>query len=472
MVSLREYVGEAGKKYLWGVEQSQPVSKVNKISSSNKYSTQEMMKGRDVILLRKIVESEPLIKKAIYKKNRDTFKNWFVIKNSDDEVIPEKDLKFITDFDKKTNFKTLLYMSGVCANIYGTGFIEKIYNEHGNTKPSSSIDDRKNLIGLELLNSENIKERKKLNDKGKTLYPVYKAPNSSESILIHPTRLEVVRIDYLPYSYFGTAIPKVVWNILKSKMMADVSSGEILNWFGRGMFDVEITGMTDDDEKEAHAQLKSHPDYLLHDENFKVDVKNPTRVDPAPFYDYFYTNIAAALDMPKHMLVGSEIGNVTGSEVGTSAYYSDIQNIQSLVFTPIVENIYSELFRSLGKVWDYTIEWNPILVDELSEAKILQTRAYSASQAVGSGIVSKSEGRIMLNKGLQNLDPDDVPEDEEPEEPEVTDPNIEPQPAVKPESNFRPYLTRAEKEMIMKNRLKGQIELELQEQRLKEAVKK
>jgi len=468
MVSLRQYVGEAGRKYIWGVEQSQPESKVNKISSNNKYSTQEMVKGRDLVLLRKIVDSEPLIKKAIYKKNRDTFKNWFTIKDEDGETIPKQTQKIIDAFDKKSNFKSLMYMSGVCANVYGTGFIEKIYNEHGNTKPSSAIDDRKKLIGLELLNSENIRERKKLNDKDKTLYPVYVAPNSSEKIHIHPTRLEVVRIDYLPHSYFGTSIPKVVWNILKSKMMADVSSGEILNWFGRGMFDVEITGMTDDDEKEAHKQLKDHPDYLLHDENFKVDVKNPTRVDPAPFYDYFYTNIAAALDMPKHMLVGSEIGNVTGSEVGTSAYYSDIQNIQNLVFTPIIENIYEELFRSYGKEWKYNIEWNPIFVDELSEAKILQTRAYSATQSVNAGIVSIPEARRMLTIGMQDLDPDEIPE--KPEEPEpTTDPNIEPQPVVKPE--FRPYLTKAEHEMILKNRLKGEIELELQEKRLREAKK-
>jgi len=54
----------------------------------------------------------------------------------------------------------------------------------------------------------------------------------------------------------------------------------------------------------------------------RFDVKNPTHIDPSPFYDYFYTNIAAVIDMPKHMLIGGEMGNVTGSEVGTSAYYS------------------------------------------------------------------------------------------------------------------------------------------------------
>jgi len=473
MTTIREYVTSFGNKYIWGLsdrDDTPSKSKVVRIGTDAKNLNKDLNKGIDLELLRKIVISEPLVRKAIFKKNRDTFKNWFDIKDKNGDNPPQSILDMIDSFNKKTQFPALLYKAGICANIYGTGFIEKIYNEHGNTRASSDPSG-KTLIDLELLNSEKIKERKKYKDTGKLLYPVYSKGRLSEDIYIHPRRLEVVKIDSLPFSYFGISIPKVLWNILGSKMNADKSSGEILNWFGRGMYDITIEGMTDEDEKHASKQVKNHPDYLLHDEKTKVDIVNPTRVDPAPFYDYFYTNIAAALEMPKHMLTGSQMGDVTGSEVGTSAYYSDIENIQKLVFTPIIENIYEELLKSNGRTWKYSIEWNPIFVDELSEAKILQTRSYSATQAYATGIIDQSEARDMLNVGIVDLDTGKTISDRNEEKP--VDPNIEPQPTIKPqhdETSFTPYLTKSQKEMIEKLKLKGKIEAEMQEKRIKEAM--
>jgi len=479
MTTLREIIRDVGEKYIWGLSASDDGSsnsKVKRIGSNNEYRNSDLVKGVNLELLRKIVVSEPLIRKAIFKKNRDTFKNWFLIKDNDGNILSDRNYKIVKAFDKKTMFPALLFQAGVSANIYGTGFIEKIYNENSNTSSMSKITSRKKLIDLELINSENIKERKKNpdNDNDNTLYPVYHRGNMDEQF-IHPSRLEVVRIDKLPFSYFGISTVKILWNVLNSKMNADVSSGELLNWYGRGMYDIEIDGMTPEDETETKNQVKKHPDYLIHDEKVKVSVVNPTRIDPTPFYEYFYTNIAAALEMPKHMLTGSELGNVTGSEVGTSAYYSDIENIQKLVFTPIIEGIYKELFRSYNKTWDYEIVWNPIFVDELSEAKILQTRSYSATQAANASIIDTGEARRMLNQGIINLEPDKKIEPVIKDSPKVSDPNVEPQPVKKRESKeteYRPFLTRTELEMIEKTKLKGKIEEELQEQRIREAMEK
>jgi len=478
MTTLREIIRDVGERYIWGLSATDDTSsnsKVKRIGGSNDYSGNRT-KDVDLELLRKIVISEPLIRKAIFKKNRDTFKNWFVIQDMDGNILSDRNYKIIRAFDKKTLFPNLLMQTGISANIYGTGFIEKIYNENSNTSSMSKITSRKNLIDLEILNSENIRERKKNpnNEHDSMLYPVYSKGNSGEKF-IHPSRLEVVRIDKLPYSYFGISTVKILWNVLNSKMNADVSSGELLNWYGRGMYDIEIEGMTPEDENETKKQVKKHPDYLIHDEKVKVSVVNPTRIDPTPFYDYFYTNIAAGLEMPKHMLTGAEIGNVTGSEVGTSAYYSDIENTQKLVFTPIIENIYKELFRSFNKSWDYEIVWNPIFVDELSEAKILQTRSYSATQAANSGIVDTGEARKMLNQGIVYLDPDKKIESIINDSPKVSDPNVEPQPVEKRESDesiYTPFLTPLQKDMIERTKLKGKIEEELQEQRIREALEK
>lgn len=476
MTSIREYINSVGEKYIWGLSKDDSMSKVKHHIGNIDVHNRETPDSISMDMYRRIILSEPLTRKAIYKKNRDTFTNWFVVKDKQGEIISDDIYKHIRLFDKKTMFPSLLFKAGVSANIYGTGFIEKIYNENMNTSPMSPITLRKNLINLELLDSETITERMRNpdNDRDTTRYLVYRGKRFSGKKLIHPSRIEVVKIDSLPYSFFGISIGRVLWNILKSKTNADIGAGELLNWYGRGMYDITIDGMTDDDEKRASSQVKKHPDYLIHDDKIKVDVVNPTRIDPNPFYEYFYTNIAAALEMPKQMLTGMDIGNVTGSEAGIAAYYSDIQNIQELIFTPIIENIYKEFFRSIGKTWDYDIEWNPIYVDELSNAKILQVRSYSATQAFNSGIVDTGEARDILNNGIIELDIDK--KIEQPDESEVvSNPNIEPQRSVKPESAkpiYTPFLSDEQQEMIERMKLTGKIEEEMQERRIKEAQKK
>ena len=445
---------DLGRKYIWGKTELQQ-SKVTRSLNKNLNIVENKSSNADPSMLEAIACKEPLVLKAIYKKNRDIFKNWFVIRPVDEkDKIDPMVLKILKDFDKKTNFPNKLYVSGVCANIYGTGFIEKIYNEHGNSKAMNPPGDNAKLVDLNLLSSKHITSRKKSDKKGDSiLYPVFKKGFTDE-VLIHPDRLSVVRTDWLPGNFFGISKVYVMMNILKSKMTADQASGDFVDWVSKGITDVTIKGMQDEQEKSATKVLKSHPNTLIHDEDYSVAVHNPARIDLGSFFDYFYVNIAAGLEMPKHVLIGSETGNVTGSEVGISSYYGDVQNIQTLVFTPIIEDIYKEVLAAHGKEWKYEIYWNPIFVDELSEAKILQTRAYSATQTVASNIISIPEARKMLNEGVVKLDADKVPEVEKPPQP-TTDPNVEPQPVIKPQSRIRP-LTEFEKKMIEKYRKIGE----------------
>jgi len=458
MKSLRQF----GREYIWGL--SEEKSKIKRsLTSYGGKATSDLVQSVDLKLLRKIVMREPLLRKAIFKKNRDTVKNWFAIKDDEGNKAPEDILDIIHAFDKKVLFPRLLFEAGTCANIYGTGFIEKQYKEPDKTEAKVDATGKR-LIDLEIVNPEFILKTEKEN---KVVYPVYRS--GGEEKLIHPSRLEILRIDKLPYSYFGISTVALLWNILKSKMTADKSSGEFVDWAGKGMYDITIADMDDPQEKKANEELKKHPDYLIHDQDYTLEVKNPTQIDPQPFYDYFYVNIAAALEMPKHMLTGAEMGNVTGTEVGVSAYYSDIENIQKLILTPIIENIYTELLDTHNKKWKYTVDWNSIFVDELAEAKILQTRAYSAVQAKNAGIVDISEARKMLNEGVVDLDIDKIL-DVEPDGAEPSDPNIEPQPAIKPQHTQA--LSQKAIDMIQRWKDAGMREVEEQEKRLREANKK
>jgi hypothetical protein len=477
MTTIREVLSGFGKKYIWGLSVDEnPKSKVVNERNDGVGGRRETPNDMSLSELREAVTEESLVFKAFRKKNRDTFKNWFKIVDKDGKEISGRDKELVDDFDKKTNIKELFHEGGMCANIYGTGFIEKIYNEHVGTNPMTPINNRKYLIDLMILDPEKITERKKNpnNDKDPVKYPVFKSGVNEEKF-IHPSRLEVIRFDKLPNNYFGISTARLLWNIIKTTMNADVACGELLTYWSRGMYDITIDGMQENDERNAEKQVKKHPDYLIHDEKTKLGVVNPTRVEAAPLYDYIYTKISAGVDMPKQILVSGEI--VTNNEAGLGAYYSDIENIQNIVFTPIVENIYKELFRSMGRKWEYSIVWNPIFVNELSESKTLQARSYSVTQLINAGVIDNSEGRDMINHGIIELDKDKkIKQPSVPKPQNPSNPNISPQPIGKPTSVKQRYkprpLTQQEKDMIERMKLKGKIEEELQEERLKEAERK
>jgi len=445
-------------------------------------SNRDYTKQANLKTLRKVVLREALLYKGILKKNKDTVRNWFVVKPiKDGSKVPQNVLDALDDFDRRTNFKYKLYQTGVCANIYGTGYLERTYVE--NTKkldsPVSPKSEPLNLIvqNPECIYSIGAHDKKK---DGKD-YFVYRKEATTEDVYIHTDRLQKLCIDKLPFSKFGISKVNVLYNVLRSKMNADISSGEILNWFGHGILHMTIDNMNDEQEQSALKLMAEHKDYFVTDETFKMDVHNPTQINPAPFYDYFYTNIAAAMEMPTHMLTGNTPGDVTGSEVGVSEYYHDIENIQDVIFTPIIEKFYKQLLKARGLKWKYRIQWNPIFVDELSEAKILQTRSFSAVQNKNSNIISVEEARGVLNEGVVNLDVDKVPEQPAPVlpgKPTGTEPNIAPQPTVKPKGDDKTInkgvkiyeITPSQEKMLLSQmKADGIREMKEQDLRLEEA---
>ena len=422
-------------------------------------------------MLRRIALREPLILKAIYKKNKDTIRNWFTIQPIEekklDTDVPDKVLRLIYDFNRRTMIQNKLYVAGCAANIYGTGFLELTYVENKNKKCDSPVDKSAIPLGVNLIDSEKIDGMKNHPDKPKdeTLYYEYKVGVGTNKY-IHPDRIIPIVIDKLPFSHFGISKVEVALNVLKSKMNADVSSGEILAWFSHGIIDWTIEHMDDEQEKQMLELCGKHLDYFAHDETYKLDVKNPTQIEPKSFYDYFYNNIAAAVEIPTHMLIGKELGNVTGSEVGLSDYYHDVENIQRIVFTPILEYIYKKLVENSGYVWDYKIVWNPIFVDEQSEAKILQIRTYSATQNYANGIIDESEARKILNNGVIILDVDKPMKPKEVPDDTIDQPNVEPQPPKKPTIKNKMYfrkLTPSEQRMIEAQKKLGEEVLKEQE---------
>jgi len=423
----------------------------------------------DAKLMRKIVTRETLLYKAITKKSKDTFTQWFkVLDVESGEAVDESTQRLLRIFDNKTQFVDVLVEALECAYIYGTGFIEKIYNEPSGNEPYMKVNDSYACIDLHVIDPENIVEYKKMDDNSDQRYFVHRGKNSGKDIYIHPSRLEVITVDKLPFTHFGLSKVSLLYNILKSKMNFDVSSGEYLNWFGMGLYDLTIENMSDEQEEAAYKELSKHKDFLVHDQDYALDVKSPSQLNPKEFIDYFYVNIASALEMPRQMLVGGDFTDIGGSDVGVSAYYSDVENTQRRLERHVVR-IYEEMLRLFGKKEKLMLDWNEIFVDELSEAKIQQTRAYSVTQCKNAGIIDQEEARKMMNEGHIELDTKKKIEEPKEEMPKTSNPNTEPQPAIKRQAKFVD-LTPIQREMIRREREIGEKELQEQEIRLYQAL--
>ena len=101
---------ELAKKIVFGESKIKRPLSHHSLYSEMGYPTENL----DLVMLRKIVIREPLLFKAILKKNKDVIKNWFVIKHEDDDKeVPKEVLDIIYKFDTKTQFPKKLFIAGI-----------------------------------------------------------------------------------------------------------------------------------------------------------------------------------------------------------------------------------------------------------------------------------------------------------------------------------------------------------------------
>lgn len=421
---------------------------------------------------------EPLIQKGIWKKNKDLFGGgWHIVHKDSEQEVDESDQVLIDTFDKDSQIRLTFILAGVSADVYGDGFIEKLYEE-----PLANTCDKEptgKLAGLKVLDGEFISKYEQLTERDPQKYYVLIQPGNLPQYF-HPDRLEHITERKYPGKLFGISRLYIGRNILNSKIIFDKASGSFIEWAGMGVFNLTYEGANPDDIKKLSEIYRSRKKIFIHDEKETWDVLNPTIFNPQPFADFFYINIAAMVDMPWYVLAGVSPGQLTGSEIGIGDYYKTLMNLQETVYTPHLEQIYTELLEGNGSSFEnYRVEWNPIYVDENSEADILTKNTNTAVAAVNANMITEEEGRLIMRNGIQDKDGNCVLEDEMPEiEPEPTVvvqpagfPPKEEKPLPKPEKQAD-WLTAEEKLRIEQERLLGLIELQKQEERLKLAEKK
>jgi hypothetical protein len=187
--------------------------------------------------------------------------------------------------------------------------------------------------------------------------------------------------------------------------------------------------MTPAERDAVNELLKANvaPKHFVHDDSYKISVINPTTIAPAEFNDYFYTNIANALEMPVAVLTGIRTGDIKGSESEKRQYLQNIANVQVTIIGPILERIYKKIADSAGVEWAHEVVFTPLYVDESSEAEILGKRMKAVRDGIESMVISEDEARRIIEEGVVELDheaaaaaPMEKPEpEEEPKEEEL-----------------------------------------------------
>jgi len=407
-------------------------TKEKSLYTPGEYSPENALQGYDKLTPRKrrlIALQSPLLMKGINKKSLDTFRAWFEIETQEGHGLPIKaDLKAFRDFENRSNFKNKCFLAMVGAYIYGNGFIILSFTNDEGKSLSTEPSPKAEPFRAEVLNSEYI------NGTTPGGNYVFEKNDGTEKKIIHKDRVLHFKAVSLPGFRLGTSIIDVLRWTLFSKKNVDIAAGHILSWFAHGMVDLKWENMSPEQEKIAKKMLDSHPGSFYHDQDVEIDIKNPTAIDPKPFYDYIVLNLAGALNMPTHVLTGIQTGRVTGSEIGFADYYRDIRDIQGLQITPLIEKVYAKILQARGKTWKYRIEWNPIYIDEMAEAKLMKEKTQAADLALNGtkgigGFVDEEEARTMFNKGQIQLD---TAKKVEPR------PQPQPEPAPKPNTPRKP----------------------------------
>lgn len=417
-------------------------TKETELKSGGRWATDLVKESDDptmsASLRRELADQSPIFKKGVNKKTKDSIRAWFSI-DADNKSAPiQADIKAIQAFEKRCSYKKKFTLAVTDAHVYGDGFILLIFDEPENVNLESAPfvgAEPKSCLVLSPEKVQEVRYTSEANQKKGIFHYVFQ--DSGKERLIHPDRIQHIMIEETSHSKLGLSKIDLLRNTIKTKKDVDIAVGRIMSWFSHGMLDIKAKDLTDSELKELNKVAKMHPTSWVHDEDdFEIDVINPTQLQPKDYLDFIVLNIASCLNMPVHVLTGIQVGKVTGAEIGFADYYKDILDLQELTYTPLIEKLYSRIIEARGRVWKYSLKWHTVYVDEIGEANIMEKRMLFVTQGFQAGVIDLEEGRRMLNEGLIELDVGKDIERPEPREPLMP----------KPESPFKAKEKKEKKE--------------------------
>lgn len=361
---------------------------------------------------------DALVFRGVNKKSRDVFKSWHVFDKDADKGAVAK----LQAFARRVGLKRVLTNALSDALLYGDAFIEKVYD--GDTAPNEAEPSTKRLKALSLVNPKTMRPIRDTQPGSPSLGEVigYEQQVDSVRLRFHPSRF----IHLQPYNIGdderGVGAVEAAYTIIVAKIKGDKALGDILTWHAKGYFALKIQDATDEELVKGYEMVKKAREqgvnFFVGSDRHDYDIKPGAQVNPTPFLDEFHTDIAAALDMPKDLLIGASAGAITGSETNLRDYYEDCAAFRDLYFSAVVEELYAaELGVDVADLSARPV-WPPLFVNEQAEADTRFKTAQAYSIAYRDQAITKNEYRQAL--GLDPVDGGD--EFHAPPEPLLTEP--------------------------------------------------
>lgn len=374
-----------------------------------------------------------LIWKGVNKKARDAFRKGFRIVPDDQDREDEAEL----NAQAREWLREMGYFSKAIQAlremfVFGDGFLELAYPDGANSfspapnrapaavynvDPFSLLPVRSPQTGaimayLAPADDKTNVRRLDRNDVRKWAAAPKSNPLPKGVKAIHPSRIQHFQANALRQNPdgLGISVIQAAYVNALAKLAGDLAAGDVLEWYSKGFFVVNVEYGTQEELEETRKALdaakQARKNYFVGSERSKFDIKSPTVASIKQFYDVFYADIAGALEMPQMALSGVQTGTVTGSETDLSQYYDDIHGFQTLhLEKPLLDMIR----RVLGRT-DISLDFAPLYVNKQTEADIAMKRSQATAGLFGAGVLSRRESiRFMATGELPN--PETVPDE-------------------------------------------------------------
>ncbi|MHA1286177.1 MAG: anti-CBASS protein Acb1 family protein [Candidatus Thorarchaeota archaeon] len=398
--------------------------------------------GRVITSLKQLLEiynEEPMMQRGINKKAKDLVEAGFEITGRNKRYANKINDEF-QDFVKEKNILYRLWRTCADAMIYGNGFLEMVYEDdtydaelppEGEWAEIKQVSPRTIIIVEERhKNNERYGEIVKylsvpptwgLGMNTSLAYPYLVIGNNMtipfrNATPVHPDRIIHLKFNAQSDSHCGRSLIEPLYSVLSSKIDADKSFGTILKRHAKPFLDVTIV-----DGKPAEIevagqwcqQINSRPDkvsHLVHDDKWQSKVLGAEGkvLRPKEYMDYLTEQISICIGIPKTLLVGSEQGTISGSELNLVAYFQQIESEQQTILTPIIKRMMRAYFPEEYDLSGLGVEWKHPYADEMGMVKSAFMDSQGMVKAYESGLLPKNEVRRRMCKiyGLEYSEDD------------------------------------------------------------------
>jgi len=317
---------------------------------------------------------EPLTYGGINKTANRMFYNWLTMDSeTQGESMDESLREELEDFHKKIHLKQKLLRVCIDSMVYGNGFLELVPAngiQERNTPclPQSGLKDV--VIADPLFIQPNIEW---INQANNEFYYI-EQPQNGQSRKIHNSRIIHIPWATLGTMRFGRGVIEIAIRSLLAKLNMDWALGEVIYRHGKPFIVLKTAGAGSKELEKAYKVLQNiNPrTHFAGTDRHTFEMLNPSVVDPEPFANFYYHNLAAALEMPQMELLGAQSGQLTGSEVDKVGWYANLKAKQENKFSDAVHTVNN--FYLKGK-WSDEIFWNDIFIDEKSQSEIHKIQA-------------------------------------------------------------------------------------------------